>query len=110
MSTDRKLTAWAEGEVSPDPDSTERGAAAASSGRQLLEDALGGPAALRRAITGRPPLDPAAARGTHAKTHSFRLPEALSEQLKNQASTESRPASEIVREALDEYLSSHRTG
>lgn len=110
MNNEDKLTAWAEGEVSPRPDSIERGNTASASGRQLLEDALGGPEALHRAITGRPPLDATAAQGAHSKTHSFRLPESLSVKLKNQAKAESRRASEIVRDALDEYLTSHRTG
>lgn len=110
MTKNDKLTAWAEGEVSPRPGSIERGEKAAASGRQLLEDALGGPDALHRAITGRPSLDATAAPGAHSKTHSFRLPESLSVKLKDQATAESRRASEIVRDALDEYLTSHRTG
>jgi Ribbon-helix-helix protein, copG family len=40
---------------------------------------------------------------------SFRIPEQIRRQLDEQARTEGRSASEIVRRALQDYLSSHQS-
>jgi predicted DNA binding CopG/RHH family protein len=49
---------------------------------------------------------PAHARyGSHGKTHSIRLPDGMWARLKEQADNQGVPVSELIREALDQYLS-----
>lgn len=68
-------------------------------GRALLESALGSPAAVDRAI-GRPSLGHT---GT-SPSRTLRLPRELDEALVARAAAEHRKPSEIVREALSNYL------
>lgn len=54
--------------------------------------------------TGRPSLS---APGRHSPTLSLRLPEAVKARLEAAANAQGRRQSDIVREALEEYLASH---
>lgn len=74
-----------------------RGKAPADFGRDVVEGASGG----------RPALDPAAGLGEHARVRQVRLPRALDSQLSALAEHQHRRASEIMREALTEYLAAH---
>lgn len=87
-----------------DSAATLLGPAAAASGRALLEDALGGASAVERALGGRPPLSPDAPRGHRSPVRSLRLPVELSRQLDQAAESEGRRASDVMRDALAEYL------
>ena len=84
------------------------GPSAAAAGRALLEDALGGPSAVERALGGRPPLSPDAPRGHRSPVRSLRLPVELSRQLDEVAELEGRRASEVMRDALAQYLAGYR--
>jgi hypothetical protein len=72
-------------------------------GQALLEAALGSPEAVQRSV-GRPSLSGKAA---PAPVRSYRLTEELLRELGERAEAEHRKPSEIVREALHQYL--HRT-
>jgi hypothetical protein len=105
----RALIEWAEGDIRPDfthPTSLH-GAEAAASGRALMEAALGGPEGLTRALGGRPPLDPAARPGTRSPVRNVRLPQQMSEQLDRVAQAQGRNASDVIRDALSSYLTTH---
>lgn len=65
----------------------------------MLETALGSPEAVQRSV-GRPSLS---GKGT-APVRSYRLPEDLLRELGERAKAESRKPSEIVRDALQQYL------
>jgi hypothetical protein len=71
-------------------------------GRALLEAALGSAEAVDRAI-GRPTLDGTVATGK-SPTRQVRLPRDLDALLTERASAEHRKPSELMREALDQYL------
>lgn len=81
---------------------------AAAEGRSLLEQCLGGPEGLARALGGRPSLTPAAPPGHRSPVRSLRLPRELSLQLDAQARREGRRPSDVIRDALVEYLDGHR--
>jgi hypothetical protein len=98
------LADWAETalELHPDQPRTLTGSAAADSGRALLEGALGGPDAVRRAVRGRPAMDPA---GSPARARQVRLPRPLDTRAQKMIQT-GRIAdfSTLMRAALTEYL------
>ena len=87
-----------------------RGAAAATHGRQMLEQAAGGPAELEKLVRGRPSIDPAAGPGEHSRVRQVRLPAAQNQQLDALAASEGRRPSDLMREAVAEYLATHRAG
>jgi hypothetical protein len=93
-----------------DPQKALFGEAAATASRSLLEEALGGAEALERALGGRPSLSPQAPRGHRSPVRSLRLPEELSVRLDAQATAEGRRPSDVMRDALVEYLDGHRAG
>lgn len=90
-----------------DPEHALVGEAAAASGRRMLEDVLGGPSALERALGGRPPLTPRAPKGHRSPVRSLRLPEELSKRLDERAEKEGRRPSDVLRDALTGYLAGH---
>lgn len=100
---------WAERDLpdAPPGRSVLRGAAAAAAGRADLENALGGPDALDRALGGRPPLDPTAPVGQHAPKRQFRLTPDLDAQLDALAHAQDRNASDVLRDALTAYVATH---
>lgn len=103
----------AEHERNPQPLDPARalfGDEAAAAGRALLEECLGGPEALERALGGRPSLSPEAPRGHRSPVRSLRLPDELSRRLDAQAEAEGRRPSDVMRDALVEYLDGHRAG
>jgi len=87
-----------------------RGAAAAAHGRALLEQAAGGPAELDKALRGRPSIDPDAVPGEHSRVRQVRLPAAQNDQLDALAASEGRRPSAVIRDAVAEYLTTHRAG
>ena len=87
-----------------DHSTIQRGEEAATSGQALVEAARGGPENLRRALGGRPPLDPNAQPGEHAKARQVRLPQPLSDELDRVAKTQGRKPSALIREAVARYL------
>ena len=93
-----------------DPDRTLVDGDATDSGRSLLEEYLGGPEGLERALGGRPSLTPSAPRGHRSPVRSLRLPRDLSLRLDAQAAAEGRRPSDVMRDALTEYLDGHRAG
>ena len=100
---------WAEREL---PDASPgrrvlRGQAAGDYGRSVLEAALGSPAAVEKAIGGRPKLNPDAPVGQHARQRRVRLPAALDTALDAAAAAQGRNASAVLRDALGEYLTAH---
>lgn len=92
--------AWAEHDmiVKRGAASTLRGAAAAAEGRELIERSQGG----------RPSIDPAAAPGQESPVRQVRLPRALDEGLEALAESQHRTASEIMRDAISDYLAAHK--
>ena len=90
---------WAERNMRLPKGSTTalRGKDAAVYGRSVLERAFGG----------RPSIDPEAAPGQHSKVRQVRLPQATIEQLDAVARRQHRRASEVMRDALSEYFSTH---
>jgi hypothetical protein len=106
-----ELSEWAENEMQLREGSTtaRRDRAAAAKGRAALEAALGGPATVERAIRGgRPPLDPDARPGQHSRSRTIRLTTDLNDRLDALATEQHRRPSDIMREALDDYLKRHR--
>lgn len=69
-------------------------------GQSLLEAALGSPEAVQRSV-GRPSLS---GKAEPAPVRSYRLTEELLRELSKRAEAEHRKPSEIVREALHQYL------
>lgn len=107
------LATWAEDDMRLSADSATalRGAPAATKGRVALEAALGGAAAVERAMRGgRPPLDPGAAPGAHARSRTVRLTTDLDHRLDELVAAQRRRPSDIMREALADYLENHRAG
>ncbi|MBT1608486.1 ribbon-helix-helix domain-containing protein [Curtobacterium flaccumfaciens pv. betae] len=83
------------------------GADAAAIGQQLLLEALGTDAAVSKAI-GRPRLDGAAPDGEHSPTIRVRVPQDRKERLEQLRIAQHRKyASDLVRDAIDEYLERH---
>jgi len=87
---------WAEHDMTLNPTSTTalRGEKAAEHGRRALERAMGG----------RPSIDPAAAPGQHARVRQVRLPADVDRRLEEVADTQHRRPSDVMRDALAEYL------
>lgn len=97
------LATWAESDAGLIPESaTITRSIGDGAGRALLEAALGSPEAVDRAI-GRPTLDGTVATGK-SPTRQVRLPRDLDALLTERAAAEHRKPSEIMREALDNYL------
>jgi len=95
---------WAETATFDPTDPTiERGPAAAEAGKTLLRAARGG----------RPALDAASEPGQASPVRRFRLPVTLDAQLNayvvaSKAHGQRVTPSDVIREALDEYLKTHR--
>jgi len=108
MNTNDSRSDWAEqmDSFSADAQLTS-GAIAAAEGRALLEAALGGPQEVAKALRGRRSLSGTKKRGYRSPTRSFRLTEELDTKLTTVVTTQQRPQSEIVREALSEYFKHH---
>lgn len=107
--SDAELATWAEHDMvlAKDSPTALRGEAAAAYGRALLENALGGPEAVQRAVGGRPPLDPGAEPGRHARKRQVRLPADLDAALDTLAAAQQRRASDVLRDALTDYVATH---
>ena len=92
---------WAETDMKLPKNSTtaRRGDQAAAYGKAVLERALGG----------RPSIDPDAAPGQHSKVRQVRLSQAVNDQLEAVAHRQQRRTSDVMREALAEYLSTHNS-
>lgn len=75
-----------------------RGQDAAAFGRELIERSQGG----------RPSIDPDASPGDKSPVRQVRLPRALDADLIAYAESIHRKPSEVLREALIEYLASHK--
>jgi hypothetical protein len=95
-----RLSEWAENMDALPEDAVVTKSDGPGAGLALLEAALGSPEAVRRSV-GRPSLSgkPAA-----APVRSYRLTEELVRELGDRAQAEHRKPSEIVREALHQYL------
>jgi hypothetical protein len=98
VSTDQdrynKLADWAESdEREIHPERGESGPASQAATRELL-----------RRAGGRPSVDPTAAPGAHAPRRQVRLPRALSERVDALAEQESRSPSDLMREAISQYV------
>lgn len=92
------LASWAEtADIAPGARITK--ATGPEAGRALLEAALGSPEAVRRAV-GKPSLSK---KGT-SPSRSVRLPDDMDAQLLARSAQEHRKPSEVLREALREYL------
>lgn len=99
---------WAEHiELAEPPRHALHGPQAAAYGQALMEAALGGADQVERAIGGRPPLTPNSPVGHHARKRQVRLPTDLDTALDTRAAAEGRTASDILRAALTDYLSTH---
>lgn len=92
-----QLADWAE---SPDrdfdPDRAVTGAAAAKAGQDLL-----------RKVGGRPSIDPNAPAGGHSPRRQVRLPRDISDRLDQLAANQKRSPSDVMREAISTYVTSH---
>lgn len=88
---------WAETEMTLPKNSAtaRRGDQAAAYGKAVLERALGG----------RPSIDPDAGPGQHSKVRQVRLSQAVNDQLEAVAHHQRRRTSDVMRDALAEYLS-----
>lgn len=93
---------WAENDMTLTPGSTTagRGTAAADLGRGLLERATGG----------RPALDPAAGPGHRSRVRQVRVTADLGAGLDAVARAQNRRVSDVMRDALTDYISTHRAG
>ena len=83
------------------------GADAAASGRAMLEKALGGPEGVERAVRGRPVLSSRTAphaRGYRSPQRTFRLPHDLDEKLTLLSAKQGHRQSDVVRDALAQYI------
>ncbi len=103
MTTDRDYQAtadWAETDMklSAGSGTARRGAAAADLGRDLL----------RRATGGRPSIDPAAGPGQHSRTRQVRVAADLDSALDAVARAQHRRVSDVMRDALTDYVTTHR--
>jgi len=101
------LATWAETEMDIDLQGPRSRFAAPEdeAGRTMLEEALGGPAALARALGGRPTLDPA---GTPSRERKIRLSRPLDQRVKAAIDEGvGKDFSALTRAALVEYLDRH---
>ena len=101
------LATWAETEMDIDPQGPRSRFAAPEdeAGRTMLEEALGGPAALARALGGRPTLDPA---GAPSRERKIRLSRPLDQRVKAAIDEGvGKDFSALTRAALVEYLDRH---
>jgi len=103
MSTDRDYQAaadWAETDMSLTPGSPTalRGPAAGDLGRDLL----------RRATGGRPSIDPAAGPGERSRTRQVRVAADLDTALDAVAHAQHRRVSDVMRDALTDYITTHQ--
>ncbi|HEY8653251.1 MAG TPA: hypothetical protein VIL87_09165 [Dermatophilaceae bacterium] len=101
------LATWAETEMDIDPQGPRSRFAAPEdeAGRTMLEEALGGPAELARALGGRPTLDPA---GAPSRERKVRLSQPLDQRVR--AAVDGgleKDFSALTRAALVEYLDRH---
>lgn len=94
----RALGEWAQtADIGPDARITK--ASGPGAGRALLETALGSPEAVKRAV-GKPSLSS----GGTSPSRTVRLPKDMDAQLLVRSEIEHRKPSEILREALAQYL------
>ena len=90
-----KLADWAENdEREIHPEKGESGAASQTATQELL-----------RRATGRPSVDPHAEPGAHAPRRQVRLPRQISDRVDAIAEKEKRSASDVMREAISQYIS-----
>jgi hypothetical protein len=91
---------WAEHDMTlPEASKTAlRGEDAAAFGRDVIERARGG----------RPSIDPEAGPGEKSPVRQVRLPRGLDADLVEFAESSHRKPSEVMRDALSEYLSTHK--
>lgn len=96
----RELADWAENDMTIDLDAPGvlYGAQAAQAGREMVARAQGG----------RPPLDPNAQVGQHAKNRTVRLPGPLDAGLIAVAAQQHRRPSDVLRDAVTEYVTQHQ--
>ncbi|WP_158867165.1 ribbon-helix-helix domain-containing protein [Leifsonia sp. AG29] len=95
---------WAESIEEIPADANVVDATVNQDGRRLMEDLLGSPEAVERAM-GRPSVDGSMSAG-HSPVRQVRLSRELDDLLTARAQAEHRRRSEIIREALDTYLRS----
>lgn len=93
---------WAESMESIPLEATVVDATINQDGRTLMEDLYGSSEAVDRAM-GRPSVDGRMTRG-HSPVRQVRLPRELDALLAERAEQEHRRPSEVMREALDQYL------
>lgn len=100
---------WAEKDLTLYPDSAtaRHGKAAAAKGGATLETVLGGAVQAERAVRGRPSIDPHAEPGRHSRSRTVRFSDELNAQLGVVAQAQGRRPSDVVREALADYLAAH---
>jgi hypothetical protein len=91
---------WAEHDMALPENSRSalRGEVAAEFGRDLIERSRGG----------RPSVDPDAGPGEKSPVRQVRLPRAVDNDLVALAASQHRNLSEVMREAIVEYLTTHR--
>lgn len=102
-----KLAERAErGELKVKPGTVRRGAEAASAAQRLLMEATGAVSTdeLTHMVLGRPPLG---AKGGQSPVVRARVPQALKDRVAEIAKSEDRKESDVVRDALAEYVA-HR--
>lgn len=84
-----------------------RGEQASSIGEQMLRDALGSEEAVTRAV-GRPRVGGGVPTGEHSPTIRVRVEQDRKERLERlRIAQQRRSASDLVRDAIDEYLERH---
>ncbi len=101
------LATWVETQVEINPEGPYSRFAEAGdkAGRAMLEEALGGPAALRHALGGRPTLDPS---GAKSRERKVRLAAPLDRRAEAAVQAgAARDFSALMRTALAEYLDRH---
>ena len=92
---------WAERDMTlPKSSRTALRGEAATYGRSVVERALGG----------RPSIDPEAGPGQHARVRQVRLPGSMDDGLTTLAEQQRRTTSDVLRDALAEYLRTHTAG
>lgn len=89
------------------PGESSHGADAAAIGQQMLLDALGTESAVAKAV-GRPRLDGGQSDGEYSPTIRVRVPKDRKDRLEQLRKAQHRKyASDLVRDAIDEYLERH---
>jgi len=104
--SDASLSEWAE-DLTAFGTEAHLTSDADASGRAMLEKALGGPEGVERAVRGRPVLssrNASHARGYRSPQRTFRLPHDLDEKLTRLSAKQGRRQSDVVRDALAEYI------